>query len=121
MRASSVSSQPILEEISLYRKGVRLPREDSATSDIDLMVISDRLTYADLSSGLEEASFDLADNAAHALCLAALRRHGSRGENRYIVFQVLPHTLPLGASSMPHATSYGSAVSGSIGSMNGNR
>ena len=40
--------------------------------------------------------FDLAYNAAHALCLAALRRHGYRPVNRYIVFQVLPHTLKLG-------------------------
>jgi hypothetical protein len=40
--------------------------------------------------------FDLAYNAAHALCLAALRFHGYRPEKRYIVFQVLPHTLGLG-------------------------
>ena len=39
--------------------------------------------------------FDLAYNAAHALALAALRWHGFRSENRYTVFQVLPHTLAL--------------------------
>jgi len=33
----------------------------------------------------------------HALCLAALRWHGYRPANRCIVFQVLPHTLGLGA------------------------
>ena len=43
-----------------------------------------------------ESRFDLAYNAAHALCLAALRRSGYRSVNRYIVFQVLPHTLGLG-------------------------
>lgn len=43
-----------------------------------------------------EGRFDLAYNAAHALSLAALRRHGYRAGNRYIVFQVLPHTLGLG-------------------------
>ena len=43
-----------------------------------------------------ESRFDLAYNAAHALCLAALRRQGYRAKNRYIVFQVLPHTLGLG-------------------------
>jgi hypothetical protein len=43
-----------------------------------------------------EGRFDLAYNAAHALCLAALRRLGYRATNRYIVFQVLPHTLGLG-------------------------
>ena len=40
--------------------------------------------------------FDLAYNAAHALCLAALRQLGFRAQHRYIVFQVLPHTLDLG-------------------------
>jgi hypothetical protein len=43
-----------------------------------------------------ESQFDLAYNAAHALCLAALRWHGYRSGNRYIVFQLLPHTLELG-------------------------
>ena len=43
-----------------------------------------------------ESRFDLAYNAAHALCLAALRRKGFRSSNRFIVFQVLPHSLGLG-------------------------
>ncbi len=43
-----------------------------------------------------ESRFDLAYNAAHALCLAALRWHGYRSSNRFIVFQLLPHTLGLG-------------------------
>src|SRR5512133_2915833 len=43
-----------------------------------------------------ESQFDLAYNAAHSLSLAALRRKGYRAGNRYIVFQVLPHTLGLG-------------------------
>jgi hypothetical protein len=43
-----------------------------------------------------ESRFDLAYNAAHALCLAALRHHGFRPNHRYIVFQALPHTLNLG-------------------------
>ena len=48
-------------------------------------------------NGLTLASrFDLAYNAAHALCLAALRWHGYRSSNRYIVFQLLPSTLGLG-------------------------
>ena len=42
-----------------------------------------------------ESRFDLAYNAAHALSLAALRRAGYRPENRYVVFQCLPHTLDL--------------------------
>ena len=43
-----------------------------------------------------ESRFDLGYNAAHGLCLAALRWHGYRSTNRYIVFQLLPHTLGLG-------------------------
>jgi hypothetical protein len=43
-----------------------------------------------------ESRFDLGYNAAHALCLTALRRLGYRAKNRYVVFQVLPHTLGLG-------------------------
>jgi hypothetical protein len=43
-----------------------------------------------------ESRFDLAYNAAHALCLAALRHSGYRSSKRYIVFQALPHTLGLG-------------------------
>lgn len=43
-----------------------------------------------------ESRFDLAYNAAHAFCLAALRWHGYRSNNRYVVFQLLPHTLGLG-------------------------
>lgn len=43
-----------------------------------------------------ESRFDLAYNAAHSLSLAALRIKGFRADNRYIVFQVLPHTLGLG-------------------------
>jgi hypothetical protein len=43
-----------------------------------------------------ESRFDLVYNAAHALCLAALRRQGFRARNRYVVFQLLPHTLGLG-------------------------
>ena len=43
-----------------------------------------------------ESRFALAYDAAHAYCLAALRYRGYRAKNRYIVFQVLPHTLELG-------------------------
>jgi hypothetical protein len=47
-----------------------------------------------------ESRFDLAYNAAHALALAALRHHGYRSDNRYIVFQALPHTLGMSATSV---------------------
>jgi hypothetical protein len=55
-----------------------------------------RLVDAANPSNSVESRFDLAYNAAHALCLAALRWHGYRSGKRYVVFQVLPHTLGLG-------------------------
>lgn len=55
-----------------------------------------RLTDAENTANSLESRFDLAYNAAHSLCLAALRYQGFRSEKRYIVFQVLPHTLGLG-------------------------
>lgn len=55
-----------------------------------------RLHDAANSSLAAESQFDLAYNAAHSLSLAALRWHGYRSSNRYLVFQVLPHTLGLG-------------------------
>ena len=55
-----------------------------------------RLQDAQKADLAVESRFDLAYNAAHALCLAALRWHGYRSGNRYIVFQLLPHTLGLG-------------------------
>lgn len=55
-----------------------------------------RLTDAGVPSLSLESRFDLAYNAAHAFCLAALRWHGFRSGQRYIVFQLLPHTLGLG-------------------------
>ena len=55
-----------------------------------------RLNDARNAALAPESRFDLAYNAAHALCLAGLRWHGYRLGNRYIVFQLLPHTLGLG-------------------------
>src|SRR6185436_8732199 len=52
-----------------------------------------RLKDARRTTNAPESRFDLAYNAAHALALAALRIHGFRTDKRYIVFQVLPHTL----------------------------
>ena len=56
-----------------------------------------RLRDAHLDSLSLESRFDLAYNAAHALSLAALRWNGYRSDNRYIVFQFLPHTLGVDA------------------------
>ncbi len=55
-----------------------------------------RLDDARITSLSTESRFDLAYNASHAFALAALRYHGYRSENRYMVFQCLPHTLGVG-------------------------
>lgn len=70
---------PDAKEFAGLKRSGRVRPQDAASSAISL-----------------EGRFDLAYNAAHALCLAALRYHGFRPRNRYIVFQVLPYTLGLG-------------------------
>lgn len=75
-----------------------LRREPPDARELEGLVRSGRVRLADAqrtSNGLE-SRFDLAYNAAHALCLAALRRLGYRATNRYVVFQAVPHTLGLG-------------------------
>ena len=57
-----------------------------------------RLTDAQRADLAFDSRFDLAYNAAHALALYALRRLGYRSDNRYLVFQALPHTLGLPAA-----------------------
>jgi hypothetical protein len=52
-----------------------------------------RLEDARKTTIAPESRFDLAYNAAHAFAVAALRIHGYRTDKRYVVFQVLPHTL----------------------------
>lgn len=55
-----------------------------------------RLQDAKNETLAQDSRFDLAYNASHALALAALRYHGYRSDNRYLVFQCLPHTLEAG-------------------------
>ena len=85
-----------LENLAGPGKALALEPPDAA--EIVGLVRSGRARLADAGMGTLslESRFDLAYNAAHALCLAALRRHGYRARHRYIVFQVLPHTLGLG-------------------------
>ncbi len=60
---------------------------------------SSRLADARLDALSFDSRFDLAYNAAHALALFALRRLGYRSDNRYLVFQCLPHTTGLPAET----------------------
>ena len=81
---------------NLVRIG-KLKVEIAARSEIDGLVRSGKARRADaeLKALSIDSRFDLAYNAAHALALAALRSHGYRSENRYLVFQCLEHTLRL--------------------------
>ena len=87
---------PALENLSGPGKALKAEAPDAA--EIAGLIRTGVARLADArNSGLAlESRFDLAYNAAHALSLAALRRKGFRSSQRYIVFQVLPHTLGLG-------------------------
>jgi hypothetical protein len=78
----------------------KLKAEPPAQAEFDGLVRSGLVRLRDAeNAGLSlESRFDLAYNAAHALSLAALRWHGYRSENRYLVFQSLTHTLGLEAA-----------------------
>ena len=54
-----------------------------------------RLQDAQLPALSEESRFSLAYGAAHAVSLAAMRWHGYRSDNRYLVFQCLEDTAGL--------------------------
>ena len=82
---------------NLVRTG-SLKHEPVIQAEFDGLVVSGRkrLTDAGNESLAFESRFDLAYNGAFSLALAALRLHGFRPENRYVVFQVIPLTLNLG-------------------------
>ena len=75
----------------------KLKAEPPAQAELDGLIHSGTVRLADAENDKLnfESRFDLAYNAAHALALAALRFHGYRSENRYLVFQSLEHTLKL--------------------------
>ena len=83
---------------NLAGPGKPMAVESPDAAEIAGLIRSGHARLADArNSALSPASrFDLAYNAAHALSLAALRRHGYRARHRYTVFQVLPQTLGLG-------------------------
>lgn len=87
---------PLPELDNLVRIG-KLKAEPPATSELTRLLRSGSVRLADAQRGelSMESRFDLAYNAAHAFSLAALRWHGYRSENRYLVFQSLTHTLNL--------------------------
>ena len=78
----------------------RLNKEPTDQNQFDGMVKSAKTRLLDIeATGLsEEGRFVLAYGAAHSLALAALRWHGYRSDNRYMVFQCLQHTVGLEAA-----------------------
>jgi hypothetical protein len=87
---------PSLENLCGPGKSLKAEAPDANEIAGQLRTGVARLHDARNSALALESRFDLAYNAAHAPCLAALRRMAYRACNRYIVFQVLPHTLALG-------------------------
>ena len=75
----------------------KLKSEPAVQSEIEGLLRSGAVRVADAEkdSNSLESRFDLAYNAAHAFSLAALRHRGYRSDSRYLVFQVLPHTVGL--------------------------
>jgi len=75
----------------------KLKIEPPDQNEFDGMVSSAkrRLQDAQVEGLSEEGRFSLAYGAAHALSLAAMRWHGYRSDNRYLVFQCLQHTVNL--------------------------
>jgi hypothetical protein len=78
----------------------RIKAEPMNRAEIDRMLVMARKRLADSSypQVSQEGRFTSVYNAIHGAALAALRWHGYRSENRYIVFQSLGHTLAWSAS-----------------------
>jgi len=80
----------------------QLKAEPPAASELSglLQAARAKLTDSQLTSLSLESRFELAYSAAHSFSQAALRSHGYRSENRYIVFQCLVHTTTLSSAKV---------------------
>lgn len=89
-----------LPELDNLARIGKLKVEPAAANELAGLLHSGTVRLADAQRAelSRESRFDLAYNAAHAFSLAALRWHGYRSENRYLVFQSLTHTLKLPAA-----------------------
>ena len=83
------------EALSNLARIGKIKAEPMNRAEIDRMLAMARKRLEDASflQISQEGRFTSAYNAIHAAALAALRWHGYRSENRYIVFQSLGHTL----------------------------
>jgi hypothetical protein len=86
-----------LENLARIGKLKREPPTDVEIAGL-LASAAERLGDACRADLAYSSRFDLAYNAAHAMALAALRRAGYRSDNRYLVFQTLPHTVGMEAA-----------------------
>ncbi len=86
-----------LDKLENLVKIGQLKHEPPDQNELDGMIASAeiRLNDAKLGGLSQDGKFTLAYGAAHALSLAAMRWHGYRSENRYLVFQCLEQTLGL--------------------------
>jgi hypothetical protein len=88
------------EALSNLAKIGKIKAEPMNRAEIDRMLVMARKRFADsgYTQVSQEGRFTSVHNAIHGAALAALRWHGYRSENRYIVFQSLGHTLAWPAS-----------------------
>lgn len=86
-----------LAELDNLVKINKLKVEPPDQKEFDGLVASAKRRLQDaMVEGLsDEGRFSLAYGAAHASSLAAMRWHGYRSDNRYLVFQCLQHTIGL--------------------------
>ena len=86
-----------LENLDNLAKIKQLKVEPPDQNEFDGMVSSAkrRLKDAEIEAVSEEGRFLSAYGAAHVLSVAAMRWHGYRSDNRYLVFQCLQHTVGL--------------------------
>jgi len=86
-----------LEKLDNLVKINKLKLEPPDQREFDGMVASAKRGLQDAKVvGLsEEGRFAMLYGAAHSISLAAMRWHGYRSDNRYLVFQCLQHTIDL--------------------------
>ena len=76
-------------------KQLKAEPPDQVEFDGMLSSANNRLQDCQVQGLSEDSQFTLAYGAAHALALAAMRWHGYRSDNRYMVFQCLQQTVGL--------------------------
>ncbi len=83
------------EQLQNLQKIGKLKAEAPNQSEFDGLVRSAKRKLPDAENAAlsPDSRFILAYDAAHSLALAALRWHGFRADTRYIVIQVLGHTV----------------------------